>query len=286
MTSVHRFIAIATFALTLTLPVVAEEKANEIDHAFSRLYNFDFPGTHAALDKYIALNPDDPLGYAVRSSAYLFSEMDRLSILESEFFANDSRIIDKKKVKPDPLVKARLFKAMDDAQSRAQTKLAHNADDQDALFSMCITYGVLTDYTALIEKKQIGSLSLVKKGAAYAQRLLKLNPNYYDAYLTTGMTEYVIGSLPFFVRWFIKVENINGSKEQGIKTVEMVAQKGRYLKPFAKILLAVANLREKKPRAAEVLLAGLAHDYPENPLFKQELSRLTIKLQNGKPFGE
>ena len=143
---------------------------------------------------------------------------------------------------------------------------------------MCVTSGVLTDYTALVEKKQIGSLSMVKKGTAYAQRLLKLNPNYYDAYLTTGMTEYVIGSLPFFVRWFIKVENINGNKEQGIKTVELVTQKGHYLKPFAKILLAVANLREKRPRVAETLLFELARDYPENPLFKKELSQLTVKL--------
>src|SRR6266567_1797044 len=100
---------------------------------------------------------------------------------------------------------------------------------------------------------EISSLSQVKKGAAYAQRLLKLNPQFYDAYLTTGMTEYVIGSLPFFVRWFIKVENINGNKEQGIKTVEIVARKGHFLKPFAKILLAMAHLREKQPRAAETL---------------------------------
>jgi hypothetical protein len=283
---VYRPIAGITVALVLALPAVAVEKTNEIDHAFSRLYNFDFPGAHAALDRYVTMNPGDPIGYAVRSSAYLFYELDRLSILESEFFSDDKRIVDKKRLKPDPLIKARLFQAMDDAQSRAQSKLAGNPNDEEALFTMCITTGVLADYTALVEKKQIGSLSLVKKGAAYAQRLLKLNPKYYDAYLTTGMTEYVIGSLPFFVRWFIKVENINGNKEQGIKTVEMVAQKGHFLKPFAKILLAVANLREKKPRVAEGLLTELARDYPENPLFKQELSRLTLRLQSGKPFGE
>src|SRR5258705_6929335 len=214
--------------------------------------------------------PYHPAAYAVLSSAYLFSELDRLSILESEFWSDDNHIADKKKLKPDPAVRAQLFKAINDAQSRAQARLAANPNDQDALFAMCITSGVLTDYTALVEKKQISSLSLVKKGAAYAQRLLKVNPNYYDAYLTTGMTEYVIGSLPFFVRWFIKVENINGSKEQGIKTVELVTQKGHYLKPFAKILLAVANLREKRPRVAETLLFELARDYPENQLFKKE----------------
>lgn len=265
---------------------MAEVKANDIELAFSRLYSFDFPGAHTVLNRYIASNPDDPLGYAVRSSTYLFTEMDRLSILESEFFSDDKRIAEKKKLKPDPLVKTQLLKAIDDAQSRAQNRLNANPSDQDALFSMCITTGVQTDYTALVEKKQISSLSMVKKGAVYAQRLLKLNPNFYDAYLTTGMTEYVIGSLPFFVRWFIKVENINGNKEQGIKTVEIVAQKGHYLKPFAKILLAMAHLREKRPRAAEQILAELVNDYPENSLFRKELAQLSAKMQSGKPLGE
>ena len=235
------------------------------------------------LDKRIAEHPEEPLGYAVRSSAYMFYELDRLSILESDFFADDSRIAEKKKLKPDPMIRTALFKAMADAQSRAQTILNKNPDDQEALFSMCITAGILTDYTALVEKKQISSLSLVKKGAIYAQRLIKLNPKYYDAYLTTGMTEYVIGSLPFFVRWFIKVDNIDGNKEQGIKTVELVARNGHYLKPFAKILLAVASLRDKKPRAAETMLFELARDYPENPLFRRELSQLSVKLKATKP---
>jgi hypothetical protein len=282
---VLRTVAFITLAFTLARPGAAEEQSNEIDTAFSRLYNFDFPGSYAALDKRIARMPDDPVAYAVLSSAYLFSELDRLSILESEFWSDDNQIADKKKkLKPDPAVKAKLFKAIDDAQSRAQTRLTANPNDQDALFAMCITSGVLTDYTALVEKRQISSLSQVKKGAAYAQRLLKLNPDYYDAYLTTGMTEYVIGSLPFFVRWFIKVENINGNKEQGMRTVEIVARQGHYLKPFAKILLAIANLRDKKPRAAETLMAELCSEYPENPLFKKELSQLSIKI--GKPLGE
>jgi len=265
--------------LVVSLPAFPQQRVDEIGQAFNRLYNFDFPGAHAVLSRRIAEDPGGALPYAVRASAYLFSELDRLSILESEFFSDDSRIIDKKKVKPDPLIKAQLFRAVEEAQSRAQTALAKDPNDQDALFSMCITTGVLTDYTALVEKKQLSSLSMVKKGTVYEPPLLKLNPNYYAAYLTTGISEYVIGSLPFFVRWFMKVKNVRSNKEQGIKTVELVARQGKYLKPFAKILLAVANLREKRPRVAEGLLFELTREYPENPLFKRELSQLSVKLQ-------
>jgi len=277
-------VAVLAGVVTFAIPGFADAKSGDFDRAFSRLYNFDFPGAQAILEQRIAVDPSDPLGYAVKSSAYLFSELDRLSILESEFFSDDQRIAEKRKLKPDPAVRASLLKAINDAQSRADSRLATDPNDQNALFAMCIASGVMTDYTALVEKKQIGSLSMVKKGALYAQRLLKLNPSYYDAYLTTGMTEYVIGSLPFFVRWFVKVENINGNKEQGIKTVEIVAKQGHYLKPFAKILLAVAHLREKRPRVAEQILGELVSEYPENPLFKKELSQLTVKLQSARPL--
>ncbi len=282
MLSVLQVAAVVWFGLALSLPAFSEEKPNEIDQAFSRLYNFDFPGAHAALNRRISSNPEDPLSYAVRASADMFFELDRLSILEGEFFSNDKRIADKKNVRPDPTNRAQLFKALDDANSHAQARLSANPNDQNALFASCVATGVLGDYTALVEKKQLSSLSLVKRSTAFAQRLLKLNPQYYDAYLTTGTTEYLIGSLPFFVRWFVKVDNIDGNKDQGIQTVQLVATKGHYLKPFAKILLAIANLREKRPRESEKLLIELSQEFPENPLFKKELDQLSAKLRSGE----
>jgi hypothetical protein len=286
MSSVLRAAAVLAIGLTVLAPAFSDDKPSEIDQAFSRLYNFDFPGAHAALDRRISSNPEDPLPYAVRASADLFYELDRLSILEGEFFSDDKRIADKKRGKPDPANRAKLFQALDDAQSHAQAKLNTNPDDQNALFASCIATGVLGDYTALVEKKQISSLSLVKRSTAYAQRLLRLNPQFYDAYLTTGTTEYLIGSLPFFVRWFVKVDNISGNKDVGMKTVQLVANQGHYLKPFAKILLAIANLREKKPRQSEKLLVELSREFPENPLFKKELAQLSPKLRSGELRGE
>jgi len=241
-----RWVALSILGLIWGLPQAHADTPNDLDLAFSRLYNFDFAGAHAALNRNIAAHPEEPLPYSVRASAYLFRELDRLSILQSDFFADDEHIADKKKLRPDPNVRAKLFQALNDAQSRAQGRLDRNPEDQDALFAFCISTGVLTDYTALVEKRQIGSLSTVKRGAGYAQRLLKLNPKYYDAYLTTGVAQYVLGSLPFFVRWFVRIDNLNPNKDQGVKAVEVVARDGHYLKPFAKILLAVADLRDKK----------------------------------------
>lgn len=44
--------------------------------------------------------------------------------------------------------------------------------------------------------------------------------------------------------------------------------------PFAKLLLAVAALRDHNTWRARMLLEGLVREYPHNPLYTQELARL------------
>jgi hypothetical protein len=264
--------------ILLCLPAFGAAGAVTIDAAVEQMYNFDFPASHRILDQCIAAHPQDPLPYAFRAAADLFYEMDRLGILESEFLVNDERIIAKKKLQPDPAVRAQFYKALDDTASRAEAALGANPDDRSALFAMCISQGVATDYMALVEKHQFSSLSPARRSNNYAQRLLKLDPKYYDAYLTTGFSEYMIGSLPFIIRWFVHFDNVSGSKERGVENLRLVAREGHYFKPFAKILLGVIDLREKKPQEARNLLADLARDYPDNPLFRKELAKVTASI--------
>jgi hypothetical protein len=274
----------AGLALFFALSAGAAPAAStpQLDQAFANLYNFNFSAAQAIVDREVAARPNDPLPFAVRASGHLFYELDRLGILESEFLVDDKRIIEKKDPpKPDPNVRERFLKAVDDAQTRANAALAKDPNDKDALFAMCITEGVSTDYMALVEKHQILSLSPAKRSNNYAQRLLKLDPHFYDAYLAAGFSEYLVGSLPFFIRWFVHFDNVSGSKEAGVRNLQLVANEGHFLKPFAKILLGIAALREKRPHDAQKLLAELSQSYPQNPLFRRELDKL-----NGKYGGD
>lgn len=252
--------------------------ASGIDDAFVHLYNCDFPAAHSTIDRYIAQRPADPVGYSVKGAAYLYSELDRLRVLESEFFESDARIGDKNKLKPDPAAKAGFQRAVDRSISMAAADLKRDTNDRNALFAMCVSKGEVADYMALIEKRQLASLSVNKEAYRAAQRLLKLDPTFYDAYLTTGFTEYVIGDIPFVFRWFVKFDDVQGSKNMGLKNLQLVAEKGRYMKPLAKILLAAAYLREKKFSLTQKLLQDLAHEFPANPLLKRELAKISAKM--------
>jgi hypothetical protein len=263
-------------ALCISAHAAAEPP--EIEQALVHLYNFNFTASQSILNRLIAARPDDPLPYAFRAAGYLFYELDRLQILESEFLIDDKKIAEKKKLQPDPGIRAQFQKTIEDVQSRADAVLRVSPNDHNALFAMCIAQGVTTDYMALIDKKQFQSLSVARKSNDYAQRLLKLEPAFYDAYISTGISEYMIGSLPFFVRWFVRFENVSGNKQRGIEQLRLVAEQGHYFKAFAKILLGIISLREKKPAEAQRLLTELAREYPQNPLFRKELAKLNTKL--------
>jgi hypothetical protein len=69
---------------------------------------------------------------------------------------------------------------------------------------------------------------------------------------------------------------IRGDKNTGIQQLEVAADHGHYLRPFAKILLALAALREKKTEVARAQLKELAAEFPANPLFTNELANLNV----------
>ena len=262
----------------LAIPVCAETPIRfqpDLDTAFSKLYSSDFTSAQKVLDGYLAQHPADPVGYSVRAAGYLFFELDRLGILEADFFKDDKSIRNKKSIQPDPRIHDLFYSAVNKAQSVAKDILAKNPNDENALFASCLADGVLTDYLALIEKHQMQSLSVNKEGYRDAKKLLLLAPDFYDAYLSTGFTEYLIGSIPTVFRWFVKFDDVQGDKRQGVQTMKLVAQNGHYLKPFAKILLATAYLRDKRIGDATAILRELTKSYPQNALLKHELDRLS-----------
>ena len=270
---------ILVVSLVLCVSAHAAAEPNGIDAALQLMYNQNYLAAHEVLDRYRATRPDDPLPYAFQASAYLFYELDRLGILESEFLTNDNQIAEKKKkLEPDPLTREKFVRAVHDVETRADAALKIDPNDAQALFAMCIAQGVATDYMAFVEKKQFSSLSVAKRSNGYAQRLLKVDPKFYDAYLTAGISEYMIGSLPFFIKWFVHFDNVAGSKERGVDRLKLVAREGHYFKPFSKIMLSIIALREKHPQEAQQWLTELAHDYPENRLFRQELAKVSTKL--------
>ncbi len=248
--------------------------APSLDRGYQLAYNLDFTSAQQEFTAWQKIHPADPLGPVSEAAGLLFSEFSRLGILESQLFTKDSSFEKRKKLTPDPVLRACFQGALLRADALAQARLTKDPNNADALFTQALSNGLRADYTALIEKRNVASLGYTKDANAAAKKLLKIDPEYYDAYLATGLNDYIVGSLSAPVRWFMRMGGYEGDKKAGINELRLAAEHGRFFAPFARMLLAVSYLRDKDPRHARELLSRLRDQFPANPLFAREIARL------------
>jgi hypothetical protein len=72
----------------------------------------------------------------------------------------------------------------------------------------------------------------------------------------------------------LRLTGSNADREIGLEELRETAAHGHYLEPFAKLLLAVAALRDKDPVHARELLGELHRRFPDNELYSREMNRI------------
>jgi hypothetical protein len=245
----------------------------EIEQGFQSMYNLDFQKAHENFSTWERMHPEDPLGPVSQAAGFLFGEFARLDILESQLFTDDKNFEARSKLRPDPKVREQFYAAVDHGDQLADAALRLHADDSNALFAKVLAMGLRSDYVAMIDKEDLSALSYMKQGRILAQQLLQQKPDAYDALLAVGVENYLTGIKPAPVRWILRMGGIKPDKEQGIRELELTAAHGDLLKPFAKLLLAVAALRDKNDAQGCGLLHELAVAYPRNPLYRNNASQ-------------
>jgi hypothetical protein len=270
-------LVILQFTISQALPadaVALSASGSTLELGYRQMYNLQFEDAHKSFESWARSHPDDPLGYSSNAAAFLYSEFSRLGVLQAELFEDDENLKQSRRLMPDPVIRQEFETALARSDRLADTILARSTADDNALFAKILNQGLRSDYAGLIEKRFVASLGYMKGGRALAEKLLTINPEMYDAYLAIGVENYVLGSSPAPLRWLLRVFGSQTDKMQGIENVRLTAEKGHYLLPFARLLLAVAALRDKNRDQARDILSGLAREFPNNPLYSRELARI------------
>jgi hypothetical protein len=269
-----RNVAIAAIACLVSALAAHADSAPTIENGYAAMYNLEFDKAHDIFAQWERMHPEDPMGPASDAAAYLFSEFDRLHVLEFELFTDDHRFENRSSLAPDPQLKAKFEATLTKAEQLADAVLSRSPRDSNALFAKVLRLGLLGDYTAMIEKRDLQGLSYLKQGRTLAEQLLALDPHCYDAYVAVGVENYMLSLKPAPVRWFLRLGGAQTDQDAGLQKLGLTADKGHYLLPYARLLLAVAALRDHNQERARNLLAGLAREYPHNRLYHEELARL------------
>jgi hypothetical protein len=265
---------IAPLFATLLVADGVPANPSPLNQGYFQMYDRQFDAAHKTFSEYQRAHPEDPLPITSDAAAYLFGEFDRLHILQAEFFVHEEKLVNGVKLTPDPAVRKAFDETLRKAQSAADRALQAKPQDSNAMFSSILILGLRSDFDALIDKRYFSSLTAMKTSRLTAEKLLMIDPTYYDAHLAVGVENYMLSLKAAPVRWFLQMAGAQTDREQGVERLRLTAEKGNYLQPFARLLLAVAALRAQDPAQARMLLEGLARQFPHNPIYQEELARL------------
>ena len=245
----------------------------ELSAGFDLLYRQRFDEAREAFANWESRNPEQPFGQVAIAAGYLFEELSHQGVLTSDFFLNEKKFLHGIEGSPDPERMSHFRDAVARACELARERQKINPKDGEALLALTLAAGMESDVESILLKKHLAGLKSMKKANGYAKELLAQYPDATDAYIATGIANYVIGSQSGGTRFALRFGGIHGDKKLGMEQVARTVENGRYLRPFAKIILALAARREKQNALAQRLFHELSEQYPDNKQFASEYAQ-------------
>lgn len=245
-----------------------------VKEAYNRFYLLDFPAATERFERFHEMHPGDPQATALLLNAMLFQELYRLDLLDTTFYANDGFLSGRHATQEDPKMRDRILGLADEAVREADWRVNQNANDIDALYARGWARSLKCTYVAMVQRGFSAGFRLATKARDDETRVLRLDPDYVDAKLVTGVYEYVVGALPFPFKLVIGFAGITGSKSKGLEMLNDVANRGIMSSAEARTVIALFLRREGKYQEAIQVVQALVKEHPHNYLFRLEEANL------------
>lgn len=254
-------------ALTLLLLFSAAISAGESDEinlklqsGLSKLYNLEYQSALGLSDSLIHKYPKHPAGYLFRSIIHFYQYTS--GIRDSEL---KQKIVDYNK-KTVSLAK------------RHGNKLESHFFRGAALGNLSFFYGA--------ESEWLKSLRFGLQAKSFHKKVLKVDPEFYDAYLSLGVFNYYGGSSPKVLSFFSRFLGLNGDSDKGLQQLYLAYKQGTFFKVEAATFLGNFHIEKGDYESALEIYTQLAKSYPNNPFYIQNQGRTQFFLKNHPAAGE
>lgn len=237
---------------------------------YQALYNLDYETARRHFQKMIELAPDHPAGPQCMAASLWIQQLNESWELKSTLYSDKAYKNEKRKVDQRQVDEFRRWTRR--AKQLAEARLKRNDRDIEALYFLGAAEGLEAAFSAAVERKFMSALRTGSSAVDHHRKVLELSPQFYDAELTIGLQNYVIGSLPLPAKMLASTIGVRGSKKRGLKELEHVAREGRMGRDVAHVLLIDLYKREKRWDDAIATARDLSQRYPRNYLFKLQMA--------------
>jgi tetratricopeptide (TPR) repeat protein len=245
---------------------------------FDHVYNLDYEEALAAFEnlrQQYPRHPGPPLYLA-------------LTLWQRELFRRQDLGLDRL-VAPESFIQAtgRQMPAEDrnaflryigESQAFSRAILNERPGDRDARYFLGAAHGALAAFALTIDRDKRETFRQGRQAYQYHLGIVMEQPDYYDAYVTLGLYEYVVAKLPWYVKWIAQIAGYKGTEERSFKYLRTAATRSRFASVNARHLLVVLCLREKLYDEALQNAQFLHSRYPRNFLLHLNVARILTEM--------
>jgi tetratricopeptide (TPR) repeat protein len=250
------------------------------------LYNLDSATATAKFEEIRRRVPHHPAGDLYLATVLWLGHLNKTRRLQTGLYNSGSNFYegaDKAKEGAEgDVVDANVDRAFRERMAQSKTKalalVARNKNDADALYFLGAYYGVMAGYEASVARKFFSAMRNGSRCVDAHEKVLKLKPDYYDAYLSIGVYDYIAGSLPFGYKVMATMVGVRGNKKRGISRLQTIIEKNALTADDARVLLATIFHNERRHNDALTLLEQLSSKYPRSYLLKLERASTLMTL--------
>ena len=261
----------------------APREASEFDRlrteGFDAVYNLDYRTARERFTGMTKLAPDHPAGYVyLANNLWLETLYQSRRLTTSVYTGGSFYVQDKDEDKVDPQRDRQFNDLIKQALPATKARLLKDPKDVESLYYQASALGIRGAYSTSVNRSFKRAISDGNDAIQIQKQVVKLDPNYVDAYLSIGFYEYVIDSLSFGWRFLARLAGLKGSKAKGIEHLELVTKQGKYASDDARVLLLGIYSKENQHDRALEVISHLASKYPRNYLFGVERATMLYKM--------
>jgi tetratricopeptide (TPR) repeat protein len=256
----------------------AVNQSDPLQVALNQAYNLDYDAERATLNSYLETHPDSLPARCLLVENILNRQMLKDGLFSGSAYLNANHKSLKKAPSPPPAFTREFTSAGNQAQQLIDARLKQNARDLEALYWEGVLYTARTEYDfALLHNSHV-AMSDGLRALKLNDQIIKLSPDFSDAYFIVGVSKYVIANLPWYARAMASIAGYGGDKAEAIQDLQRVRQQGHWEKAAANIVLVVVYRREGMQQQALATLHDLRLAFPRNYLVPMEMAEVYGQL--------
>lgn len=251
----------------------------EARKGFDQIFNLDYDPAIKTFSALKAKHPQHPAPPFYLATAIWLRELFEREDLDLDKFVAPGYFNKPTAHKMPPEQRRAFFDLIGQSQKLTRAILEEHPNNKDARYFLGSSYGVLGAFFITIDHSKGKAFKYGKKAYKYHRELVEEDPDYYDAYMSVGLYEYIVANLPWYIKWFAVIIGYRGSEERGFDYLSLAAEKGQYVADEARVLQMVLYVREKQYKQALKTARDLHQKYARSFLLHLNQAQILEKMK-------